>query len=171
MSCSQVLNGIIRDCLPNQGGVAEIYAIAHENVSEVTVGDNIITAITLASDSKFTKYYLPKGTANMVSTPTIDRATGVNYVATDLTIQFNRMSASKHIEVSALLASELAVIVKDANGVYWYLGKDEPVLATGGSGQTGTARTDGNFYQVILQDNSAMMPMEVDAAIVDSLLS
>jgi hypothetical protein len=65
---------------------------------------------------------------------------------------------------------DLAVIVKDANGKYWYLGKDEPVNASAGDGQTGTNRGDANRYTLTLQDNSLEMPYEVDATIIENLL-
>ena len=46
----------------------------------------------------------------------------------------------------------------------------EPVNASAGDGQTGTARSDANRYTITLQDNSLEMPFEVDAAIVDALV-
>lgn len=149
----------------------EVYAVAYDNVTGVTVADGVITAITLASDAKFTTYQLPRGTASMTSTPTIDNATGVKFITTDLTLQFNRMSASKKIEYDALMASELALIVKDGNGTYFYLGYSEPVLASGGTAQTGAAMTDGNYYQIVLQDVNPTVPYEVSAEIVADLIA
>ena len=106
----------------------------------------------------------------MTSTYTIDQASGVKYVTTDLLLQFNRMETTKRVEISALAVNDLVAIVKDANGVYWYLGYDEPVNASAGDGQTGTARGDANRYTITLQDNSKEMPMEVEASIVEGLL-
>ena len=97
----------------------------------------------------------------MTSTLNVDPANGVNYVSTDLVLVFNRMETLKRIEVAALALGDLAVIVKDSNGLYWYLGKDEPVVSTAGSGETGTARGDGNKYSVTLQDTSATYPYEI----------
>ena len=91
-------------------------------------------------------------------------------MTTDLLLQFNRMETTKRVEISALAVNDLVAIVKDANGVYWYLGYDEPVNASAGDGQTGTARGDANRYTITLQDNSKEMPMEVEASIIDGLL-
>ena len=77
----------------------------------------------------------------------------------------------KRIEMTALSVNELAVIVNDANGTYWYLGKDNAVTASNGTGQTGTARTDGNMYTIELSDESATYPYEVDATIVAGLVA
>ncbi len=96
---------------------------------------------------------------------------GVRYVTTDLLLQFNRMETAKRVEITALALGDLVVIAKDANGKYWYLGKDEPVNASAGDGQTGTARSDANRYTITLQDNSKEMPFEVDPSIVDALVA
>ena len=51
------------------------------------------------------------------------------------------MDTSKRLEISALAIGNMAMIVKDANGKYWFLGKDEPTMASGTS-QTGVAKGD-----------------------------
>ena len=81
------------------------------------------------------------------------------------------MQTQARIEITALALGDLACIVKDANGKYWYLGKDEPVNASASDGQTGTSRSDANRYTITLQDNSQEMPYEVDASIVDALVA
>ena len=72
--------------------------------------------------------------------------------------------------MSALAVNELVAIVKDANGVYWYLGMDEAIAATAGDGATGTARGDGNRYTITLQDTSSTFPFEVEASVVEGLI-
>jgi len=124
----------------------------------------------MASSAKFKRYTFARNTGSMTSTYTIDQASGVRYVTTDLLLQFNRMETAKRVEISALAVNDLVAIVKDANGIYWYLGYDEPVNASAGDGQTGTARGDANRYTITLQDNSKEMPMEVDSTIVAALI-
>ena len=153
------------------GGIVEAHAINKEYLSEITAQEGVIKQITLADGEKFKSYYFNRNTGSMTSNYTLDPATGVRYVTTDLVLQFNRMETTKRIEVTALAQNELALIVKDANGKYWLLGKDEPVMATAGEGVTGTARGDRNGYGITLQDTSLEMPYEVDAAIVAALLA
>ena len=162
MACAQTLSGILNDCAPSMGGIVETYLGNFSDVSAVTVTSGKITGITLAaSGSKFKKFTFPRNTGSMSSNQTIDETTGANFVATDLMLQFNRMETAKRIEIVALAQGELAAIVKDANGLYWYLGKDAPVKATAADGLTGTARADRNGYSVTLQDNSLEMPHEI----------
>lgn len=172
MSCnSQTLSGLAKDCSPSMGGIVEVYIANHDDVSEVTVTSGKVSAITMASSAKFKKYQFARNTGSMTSTYTIDKASGVQFVATDLLLQFNRMETTKRVELSALAINDLAIIVKTANGNFFFLGYDEPVTASAGDGQTGTARGDANRYTITLQDNSKEMPFEVDASIVSALVA
>lgn len=170
MSCVQTLSGLARDCNSNMGGIIEALIAPFDDVTAVTITDGVISAITMASSKKFKKYNFNKNTGNLTSTYNIDPASGVRYVTSDLLLQFNRMETTKRVEITALAMSDLAVIVKDANGKYWYLGKDEPVNASAADGQTGTARGDVNRYSITLQDTSLEMPYEVADSIIDGLL-
>lgn len=170
MACNQTLSGLVKDCSPSMGGITEVLLANREDVSAVTANSGKISEITMASSAKFKKYSFARNTGSMTSTYTIDQASGVKYVTTDLLLQFNRMETAKRVEISALAVNDLVAIVKDANGIYWYLGYDEPVNASAGDGQTGTARGDANRYTITLQDNSKEMPMEVDSTIIAALI-
>ncbi len=171
MACAQTLNGIINDCAPSMGGIVEVYIANHSDVSELTVTDGKVTAIAMVSSAKFKKYAFPRNTGSLTSNYTIDDATGAKFVVSDLVLQFNRMETSKRVEITALAQGELAIIVKDSNGAYWFLGKDAPVKASAGDGLTGTARADRNGYSVTLQDNSLELPLEVLDTIIAALIA
>ncbi len=143
------------------GGIVEALIANHADVDSITETSGKITAITMVSSKKFYRYQLPRNTGSLSSNYTIDDTTGAKFVASDLVLQLNRMDTVKRIEISALAQGELAIIVKDANGLYWFLGKDAPVKATAGDGLTGTARADRNGYSITLQDNSLELPLEI----------
>jgi len=123
------------------------------------------------STKKFYKYAFRRGSSSFTSTLNVDDANGSNFVQTDLSLVFAKMDTQKRIEMTALSLGELAIIVKDANGKYWYLGYNEPVMATAGSGNTGTARTDANNYQLTATDYSATFPYEVDEAALTDIVN
>ena len=152
------------------GGILEVLLANREDVASVSAETGKISGITMEASAKFKRYTFARNTGSMTSTYTIDQASGVKYVTTDLVLQFNRMETTKRVEITALSVNDLVAIVKDANGVYWYLGFDEPVNASAGDGQTGTARGDANRYSITLQDISKEMPMEVDASVIEGLL-
>ena len=173
MSCSQVLNGIAADCQTNVGGVREVYIANYDDVSAVTLDEtsNMIKTITMADTAKFKKYSFKKNTSAMTSTLNVDPANGINFVQTDLSLVFAKQETVKRMEIAKLSLGELRVIVLDANGKYWFLGKEEFVSATAGTAETGTNRTDGNKYTITLTDYSASYPYEVDPTIVAELIA
>ena len=171
MPCLQTLSGLAKDCAANMGGIVEALIANFADVTSVSVTDNQISTITMASSAKFKRYSFAKNTGNLTSTYNLDPASGVRYVSSELLLQFNRMETTTMVEITAHALGDLAVIVKDANGKYWYLGKDAPVNASAGDGQTGTARGDANRYTITLQDESLEMPYEVDSSIVDALVA
>ena len=173
MSCVQTLNGIAADCQTNVGGVREVYIANYDDVSAVTLDEtsNMIKTITMADSAKFKKYAFKKNTSSMTSTLNVDPANGINFVQTDLSLVFAKQETVKRMEIAKLSLGELRVIVLDANGKYWFLGKEEFVSATAGTAETGTNRSDGNRYSITLTDYSASYPYEVDPTIVAELIA
>ena len=166
MACTQTLSGLAADCAGNIGGIKNVYLANFADVTAITVTTNQISAITMASTKKFKKYAFKRGTGSMSSTLNVDATAGTNYVSTDLVLQFNRMETTKRVEMTALAQGELVAIVEDMNGKFWYLGYDEPVSASAGDGQTGTARSDGNRYTLTLQDVSQTWPIETASTVI-----
>ena len=172
MACSQVLNGIAADCQTNVGGVREVYIANYSDVTTIEIDEvsNMIKTITMADTAKFKKYAFKKNTSSMTSTLNVDPANGVNFVQTDLTVVFAKQETVKRMEIAKLSLGELRVIVLDANGKYWFLGQEEFVSATSGTAETGTNRTDGNRYQIVLTDYSSSYPYEVDPSIISGIV-
>lgn len=161
MACSQTLSGITRDCAANMGGIVEVYIANKADVSAITETSDKVTAITMASTAKFKKYQFRPNTSSMTSTYQVNQENGTVYVQTDLQLVFSRMETAKRIELTALAQGETCALVRDANGLLWMLGVNEPLVISAGDGQTGTARADRNGYSITLQDNSLKMPVEV----------
>ena len=160
MSCTAyTLKGITNDCSTSKGGIREVYICDWaKDLFTVGASDNTVTA--LKADAQFYKYYIKRNTSSFTSTATIDLANGVNYVSTELTLVFSKMETSKRVEMSALLLNDVAVIVVDSNNKAWCLGLNNPVIATAGTGESGTSATDGNKYTLTLTDESDTFPFE-----------
>ena len=169
MACNQTLSGLVRDCSPSMGGITEVLAANRDEVGEITISDDKVSAIATGS-GKFKKYAFARNTGSMTSNYQISPENGTRFVTTDLVLVFNRMETAKRVEMTALAQNDLVLVVKDANGKYWLLGKDEAVRATAGDGLTGTARADRNGYSITLQDNSHEMPYEVDETLAAGLV-
>lgn len=160
MPCSQTLAGIARDCSSNMGGIKNVYIANLADVDSVTVTSGVVTAITMLSSKKFYKYAFAPFTSSLTSNWNVSPVNGTKYVESTLTMVFNKMDATKRLEIVALAQSELVVIVEDNNGTMFYLGYEEGVrLINGSDGQTGTNRGDRNGYTVVLQDVAGELPM------------
>ena len=171
MNCPITLKGIQTDCA-GTGGVKEIYIIDRIDVSTLVVdpSTSVITGITPVSGKKFYTYQLRKQIANMESTINADDQAGTVWVQTDLNASFQKMNAAKRLELQALSLGSVAVIVKDGNNKYWYLGYENPVTLTAGTGSTGTAYGDANQYAMTLTDMGSSLPYEVDPLIISAII-
>lgn len=179
MACSSItLRGIVQDCAGNLGGVAEVWLINRDSVSAVTTGVTeingfsgvpVVSAITLATGASFVKYFVRKNTSSMNSTLNVND-NGSTYVTTELNLVFARMDAQKRLEMNALAKEEMAALVKDANGTWFYLGYDNPVTSSAGTGETGTQKADNNQYTSTLLDDSTDYPFIVLQTAIDALL-
>lgn len=170
IDCSSIsLAGIVTDCAPSLGGIKTVWLTQYDNVKDVTVAENEISAISMESGAKWYEYQFRKGTGSLTSTLTVDEAAGINYVANEISLVFTKMETAKRIEVAAMSVGKLAAIVLDSNGKYWFLGKDDYVSASAGTGVTGTAKGDQNAYTVTLATDSETYPYEVTEAALKSI--
>lgn len=170
MACTFTLTGIARDCEVNAGGIKRVLIASYADVLGVTETDGVITAVTLDTGKYFAEYYVRKGVASYTGTPQFND--DGDYTGEDgvLSLVFGRMTTAKRIEVDALSKQDLVVVFQDANGLWWYLGKDYPVTRNGGDTTTGTAQTDRNGYGIDLHSNDNGAPFEVDEDVIETLL-
>ncbi len=161
MSCAFTYSGIASECLDNIGGIKAVYIGNHADII-ITPSETGAATVELATGGNALKRYnMRRLVSSMTSTYNVDQAAGTSYFQTDLTLVFNKMSATKWVEIKAVSKGELAVIVEDSNGVFYVLGTDYPVSASAGTSQTGTALADQNGYNITLTDMSNDLPYTV----------
>lgn len=172
MACnSYTLTGLNTICKETSfGGIKEVLIALYDDVASTAVdsGTHLLTP-SMQTGKKFKQYKLLKSTGGLTSTLNTSE-TSASYITSEVTLQFMKLETSKRIEIMALMMSACAVIVKDANDKYWYLGKDNYVECSAGSATTGTAASDANHYELTLSDTSAELPYEVDATVIPSIL-
>lgn len=183
ITCNQTLGGIPFECEPSIGGIKEVYIARYDDIDGKPTVDNVkgpddpdvtygvITEIPITGETKFKGYSFRKNTGSMTSTLTVDETAGINYVSTELSLVFTKMDTQKRIEMSALALGRLAVIVKDSNGKYWYLGYDDYVSATAGGANSGQNKGDQNAYTLTLRDESETFPYEISEDTVKNIIS
>lgn len=163
MACETIKQFTYDSCQPNLGGIKTVWLANYKEGAVADTGlteDGAISAF--AEGIAWVKYPMRKGVASMTST--LNNSTeGASYVTTELAMVFSKMETQKRIAVQALALGECMALVEDSNGKLWFLGKDAPLTATAGTGETGTAKGDRNAYTVTLTDESLEFPMEVSS--------
>ena len=171
--CLQNLAGIALDCDTSMGGIKTVYIANYGDVTGVAYdeGDAQISGITMADGKTFKAYQFRKGTSNMTSTLTADETTGLNFVTTEVNLVFTKMDTAKRVELSALSIGQLAVIVLDSNGKYWYCTPDDYAAASAGGAETGTAKGDRNAFTLTLKAENITYPIELAEGVIDTVIA
>lgn len=171
-SCA-LTQGYSLDCRDSLGGITEVYFIEAANVTSVTEasGGGTLTAITKASGKVFRKYELVPGTSSLTETINASLANGTIFYAQELSIILNKLQANTRNEILLLAQNNLKVVVGDANGKYWYLGRVNSMQVSGGNGATGTAQGDRSGYTITFSGAEKQMAPEVQASLIAGLIA
>lgn len=172
MACCGTLQNIPRDCGTNVGGIRRAWMACHGDITSVTVDANdVVTAITPTTSPPWYQFDFRKQTGSVTTTITTDDAAGTLYYESAIVLQFTKQEAEKRMAINALALSDLAIIIEDNNGIYWYFGADFEVTLTDGTGETGTAFGDLNGYNITLTDLARQLPYTVEASVVEEIIN
>lgn len=169
MDCSSItLAGITMDCAPSLGGIKRVWLTQYkDNVATLDAETKMVASF--ADDTVWYEYQFRKGTGSLTSTLTVDETAGTNYVTNELALVFTKMETAKRMEIAAMSVGHLCAVVEDSNGKYWFLGYDDYVSASAGTGVTGTAKGDQNAYTITLSTDSESYPYELAAEAIAAL--
>lgn len=170
-NCLMSLTGIPYSCEVNLAGIKNLWMTDWNNVTTVSVNasTNTIDDIELTSSTSFTKYVFAKNTGSLTKTLTKDDSKGTRYYTNEFTCNFNKMDQAKRVELNELAAGQIAAIVEDNNGIFWYLGYNNYATATAVTGQTGATTDDGNYYALTIQDMTGELPYTIDSSVITTL--
>lgn len=156
-------------CEGNTGGIKNVWIALKCNIVATKSQDdanNYVASISAADSQKtpkpFFEYAFRKNTSSFVSTLNADQDNLTSYWVTELTMNFKKTEAAKRMSLMALVQNDCVAVVEDNNGVYWFLGFDEPLVATAGTHNSGTQRSDSNSYEITLSDESNEAPLSVN---------
>ena len=133
MDCSSItLAGITMDCAPSLGGIKRVWLTQYkEGLATLDAEGGKIASF---GEATWYEYQFRKGTGSMTSTLTVDETAGTNYVTNELALVFTKMETAKRMEIAAMSVGHLCAVVEDSNGKYWFLGYDDYVSASAGTG-------------------------------------
>jgi len=172
MACNTSLVQIIKGCDNNAGGLTKFYIAPAEFVDQTgfgfTAGTDTITAITMLSGATFTEFQFNKNVANYEEVGTISLENGSTYFAQTVNLTIPRREAAKRAAIQLIASGQrdLQIIVKDGNGLYWFLGYANFANLTATGGGSGTVKGDGSQYTLTFLAEEPAQAFEVEEAAV-----
>jgi len=166
MPTCQALEGILKSCDNNSGGIYGIWINQQDEIASITPTDPsagagwAITGITLSGLTLFENYYIRRNTSSFTEEAAIDLVNGSSFVTQTIALMFHRREADKSRSIKILGSGQqyLTAVVLDANGKYWYFPYLQVSAVAEGSG---TARADGSKYAVTLVAENEYLAYEV----------
>ena len=159
MACEALIS-IEKPCDNNTGGIRTVWICQQENiVTPISATNFLISSFTVTAPCNV--YAINRNTGNYTEDTAQDLISGSTVVTQTITLMFNRRDKDKSEAISVLGSGQqyLAVIVEDANGLYWYF---ENVQLTATGEGSGTARADGSKYSVTLVAESDHLAYEIN---------
>ena len=166
MACSNLtLKGLVNQCDSSRGGVKRVFIADRSTTITFNESEGVITGVTGGS---WLQYYIRPNTSSFTSTATIDAANGVNYVETKLNLVFTKIDAVKRLEMNAYMYNHHRISTNAYHHIT-VLGKEEAVVATNATAESGTAKSDGNKYTLELTDTTSGFPLQLTEAAIEGL--
>ena len=169
MACT-TLESILKTCDSNIGGITSIYINDQENIDNTAL---VITAYVITDFGALTAQFLPfefrRNTGMYTEEAAIDLVNGSSFYTQTVTLMFHRREAakSKAIKILGEGQRDLALVVGDANGKYWYFPTAQLTAVAEGSG---TAKADGSKYSITFVAENENLAYEVAAAEIPNII-
>ena len=170
MACSYTLTGIPRDCEGAPGGLKRMLVIDHAQRGTYTQENGVISQITPNDSAKFAEVHFAMNTSAL--NPALAIGDADNRTFTNA-ISFNtgKLTASKLLQLQALMLGEYAVIAEAYDGTFYAIGFDSvPLRATEGAPTTGAATTDSQSTPMTMSAVETHLPYTVDPSIIAALI-
>lgn len=170
MACITFSGGIAKDCENNIGGLTKVYLTDFDNITGITQSGGTVSAITMAASTSFYEFEFNRNSATFTEDLVKSVEAGSALFEQTLTLTIPRRDVSKRNTLGLLTQRDLAVIIKDSNGIYWYPGQEEGVYLITTTSTSGTAKADGSNYVLTLKGFEEDRCSAVDSTIIAGLL-
>lgn len=153
-NCENLSAGVTIGCDNNAGGLRELYLTEKCNVTAVVLsspGDEI-SGLTMAVGTSFYKFEFTKKSKSNYKETTTTGDNGGDITKQVLTLKLNRREKTKR-DILQLMgkAKDLVAIVKDNNGLNWYLGEVNGLNRTTQDGGSGEEKSSDNGYVITFE--------------------
>lgn len=171
MACVSFSGGIAKDCENNIGGLTKLYITDFDNIVGLTSTGGTVSSITLATASNFYEFEFNRNSATFTEDLVKSVEAGSALFEQTITVTIPRRDVVKRNTLALLTQRDLAVIIKDSNGLYWYPGEVEGMYLSESTSTSGTAKADGSNYVLTLKGFEAERASSVASGIIAGLLA
>lgn len=171
MACVSFSGGIAKDCENNIGGLTKLYLTDFDNIVTYTQSGGTVSAITMASASNFYEFEFNRNSATFTEDLVKSVEAGSALFEQTVTVTIPRRDVAKRNTLALLTQRDLACIIKDSNGLYWYPGAVEGLYLSESTSTSGTAKADGSNYTLTLKGFEVDRAFGVNSGIVNALVA
>jgi hypothetical protein len=171
MACVSFSGGIAKDCANNIGGLTKVYLTDFDNITGFTQSGGTVSSITMAAMTDFYEFEFNRNSATFTEDLVKSVEAGSALFEQTLTLTIPRRDVTKRNTLSLLTQRDLAVIIKDSNGLYWYPGEVEGMYLSESTSTSGTAKADGSNYVLTLKGFEQDRASAVNPAIIAALIA
>jgi hypothetical protein len=168
MACA-TLEEMMNDCERNSGGLHELYVGDLEDI-DTTVNSTTWKVTAATVDTAPVQIEIKRKTSNYTEEVAEDFVNGSTTATVTINVKHHRRAAlkSRALDIIGKGQRYLYALMKDANGVWWYV--DHLQLQSVGGG-SGTERADGSNYDAVLVAESDQLMYEIDAAVALAIIA
>lgn len=170
MNCSLLNGGISKGCATSTGGVSAIYLTDLSSVTGYTAAGGTVTSIAMGASQSFYSFEFNRNSAQMDDNATPNADLGSLFYDQTVTFAISRREVSKRNTIALLMNKDLVAIVKDQNGLYWLLGKENGLRVTELPSSSGKAKGDLNGYTFTLKGEEPEQAYGIDASAVTAVI-
>lgn len=171
MACVSFSGGITNDCSNNMGGATKLYLTDFSNIASYVESGGTVSAITMATASFFYEFAFNRNSAEYTENLSKSVEAGSALFEQTVTVTIPKRDRLKRNTLALLTQRDLAVIIKDSNGLYWYPGMVEGMYLSESTSTSGKAKIDGSNYALTLKGFEADRAPIVASGIVAALVT
>jgi len=164
------LEDIAIGCSRNTGGISDIIVGDMEDVSSVVSDDATWALTTFTVGVAPVSINVKRRHSDYVEEETNDFANGSVKVTRTVSATLPRREAlkSRSIKIMGDGQRYLYALVRDLNGIWWYLPYSQLQTAGGGSGRE---REDGSKYDIVFYGEDSLLAYEIPTSLVEAALA
>jgi len=176
MSTCDITSGFTLGCRDNSGGIKNLYILSGSIDTLTTASEGLINEIS--GSGVFYQFELFRQTSDFVETITSTPENGTIFYEQAVNAIFFKLQSATRNQMRVLAKNpNLKVIVETNNGSvdgvgkFFYLGEENGLQLTGGTGATGTAFGDLNGYTLNFVGQEPEPASEVSGSSLTDILS